>query len=157
MSANVTVRALRQEDAPQLAEIFFEAVQLGTRNFYDEAQRRAWGGDAPEPEVWARKLEGVTGFVAEADDRPVGFMTIDETGYLDLAFVRPGFAGQGIGRLLYAAVEEKAQALGALHLSVQASKAAKPFFEQQGWSVIEEQSVVRHGVTLNNYRMEKHL
>ncbi len=151
------VRALQREDAPQLAEIFFEAVQVGTKDHYDEEQRRAWGGDRPEPEVWARKLEGMTGFVAELEGNAVGFMTIDETGYLDLAFVHPGNAGQGIGRLLYDAVEAKALELGARHLTVQASKAAKAFFEHQGWRVIEEQSVVRHGVTLNNYRMEKHL
>ena len=156
MSA-ATVRALRQEDAPQLAEIFFEAVQVGTRDFYSDEQRRAWGGDGPEPEVWTRKLEGVIGFVAELEGYPAGFMTIDKTGYLDLAFVHPSCAGQGIGRLLYEAIEAKALALGARHLTVQASKAAKAFFERQGWSVIEEQSVVRHGVTLNNYRMEKHL
>ena len=156
MSA-VTLRALRQEDAPQLAEIFFEAVQVGTREFYDEAQRRAWGGDAPEPEVWHKKLEAVTGFVAETGGQAVGFMTIDATGYIDLAFVRPGHAGLGVGRLLYGAVEEKALSLGATHLTVAASKAAKPFFERQGWSVVEEQSVKRHGVALTNYRMEKFL
>ena len=156
MSA-VTLRALRLDDAPQLAEIFFQAVQVGTKDFYDEAQRRAWGGDAPDPDAWLKKLEAVTGFVAEAEGQAVGFMTIDANGYIDLAFVRPGHAGLGVGRLLYGAVEERARSLGATHLTVAASKAAKPFFERQGWSLVEEQSVTRHGIALTNYRMEKFL
>lgn len=154
---HLKIRPLRPEDAPQLAQVFFDAVHEGTRDFYDEEQRRAWGGDAPDAEGWYEKLRDMIGFVAEADSQPIGFMTIDASGYLDLAFVAPGSSGQGVGRLLYDAIETKAQALGARHLTVAASKAAKPFFERQGWSVIEEQSVSRHGVILNNYRMEKHL
>lgn len=82
-------------------------------------------------------------------------MTIDAGGYIDLAFVLPTAAGTGVGRQLYQAIEQKAAALGADVLTTQASKAARPFFEAHGWSVVAEQTVERSGVCLTNYRMRK--
>ena len=153
----VTIRPLRIEDADDAARIFFEAVHIGTREHYSEDQRRAWGGEAPDPERVRRKLDGMIGFVAEVEGQVQGFMTIDAAGYIDLAFVSPGFSRQGIGHRLYRAVEEKARALGASELTTEASLAARPFFERQGWSLVEEQSLLVRGVSLANFKMRKTL
>ena len=42
-------------------------------------------------------------------------------------------------------------------LFTEASKAARPFFEAQGFSVVAEQEVEVRGERLTNYRMEKRL
>jgi len=97
----------------------------------------------------------MAGFVAMQGDTPVGFMTIDRTGLIDLAFVAPDMARQGIGAQLYEAVEDRARSLGVSLLTTDASKAAKPFFTRRGWTVAAEQSVVRRGVELTNYKMHK--
>ncbi len=60
-----------------------------------------------------------------------------------------------MGKQLYAAIEQKARTLSAPLLTTQASKAAKPFFERQGWTVDAAQTVERNGVSLTNYRMQK--
>ena len=93
------------------------------------------------------------GFAAERDGQLVDFMTIDATGYIDLAFVAPQAHGQGVGWRLYAAVEARARKLGATVLTTEASHVARPFFERQGWSILAEQSVVKRGVALTNCRM----
>lgn len=150
-----TIRELGVADAPHAARIYFCAIYEGTRAHYSFAQRRAWAGDRVDPEAWRERLAGQFGFVAERDGEPVGFMTIDAGGYIDLAFVLPTAAGTGVGRQLYQAIEQKAAALGADVLTTQASKAARPFFEARGWSVVAEQTVERSGVCLTNYRMRK--
>ncbi|MCP4386193.1 MAG: GNAT family N-acetyltransferase [Hyphomicrobiales bacterium] len=155
--STVALRPLRLDDAPDDAQIFFDAVHEGTKQHYTEDQRRAWGGDAPDPAGWRGRLLEMAGFVAEQDGQPVGFMTIDAKGFIDLAFVSPSASGRGIGRQLYRAVEQKARDLGASVLTTEASKAAKSFFEKQGWSVIAEQTVVKDGVALTNFRMRKSL
>ncbi len=151
----LTIRPLREDDAPHAARIFFCAVHEGTRAHYSFAQRMAWGRDRVDPEAWRQRLAGMTGFVAERKGEPVGFMTIDATGYIDLAFVLPSAAGTGVGWQLYRAVERKARDLGASVLTTEASKVARPFFERQGWSVVAEQTVHKQGVGLTNCRMEK--
>jgi putative acetyltransferase len=153
---NITrIRPLAVDDAPDVADIFFRAVHEGTRDFYTDEQRTAWAGERPNPDGWRQKISGMTGFVAEADSRLVGFMTIDADGYIDLAFVLPIAAGTGIGWQLYKTVEEKARALGVEVLTTEASMRARPFFERQGWSVVAEQTVVKRGVGLTNFRMKK--
>lgn len=151
------LRSLRDGDYRDVAQLFFDAVQHGTVGAYSRAERDAWSGPAPNPDGWRDKIRGMTGAVAEIDGRPVGFMTIDSGGYIDLAFVAPDAARQGVGGLLYQRILDMAVQAGTPKLSVDASKIARGFFEQRGWSVIREQTVVRRGVALTNYRMELEL
>jgi putative acetyltransferase len=151
------LRPLTSDDRVHVARIFFCAVHEGARDHYTFEQRLAWGGEAVDPEAWRDRLEEAMGFMAERDGEPVGFMTVDETGLVDLAFVLPSMAGQGIGTRLYRAVEDQARALGVQVLTTEASKVSKPFFERQGWEIVTEQSVEREGVSLSNYKMRKPL
>ena len=154
----IKIRKLHPDDAPIMATIFFDAVHEGTKDHYTEAQRRAWGGSAPIPDRWRHTIGDMIGFIAEENGQPLGFMTIDAERFIDLAFVSPSVSGRGVGYQLYNAVEEKAHDLGAPVLRTEASKAAKPFFERQGWFVIEEQIVVKQGgVPLTNFKMQKTL
>lgn len=132
-------------------------MREGTRAHYTEAQRRAWAGEAPDPQGWRDRLWGVEGFAAEEEGRLVGFMTLAGTGYIDLAFVAPAALGRGVGWQLYRAVEARARELGASVLTTDASRMARPFFERQGWSTVAEQVVVIRGVVLTTYRMRKAL
>jgi putative acetyltransferase len=152
-----TIRDLDQADACHLARIFFCAVHEGTRHHYTYAQRLAWAGATIDLDAWRDRVAGLTGFLAERDGEPIGFMTIDAGGYVDLAFVLPSVAGTGVGWRLHEAVEARARTLGAQEMTTQASKAARPFFERQGWSLVAEQTVERGGVALTNYRMRKSL
>ncbi|WP_413205502.1 GNAT family N-acetyltransferase [Rhodospirillum sp. A1_3_36] len=151
------LRPLTPDDRGHVARIFFCAVHEGARDHYTFEQRRVWGGETVDPEAWRDRLEEGMGFLAERNGEPVGFMTVDETGLVDLAFVLPSMAGQGIGTRLYWAVEDQARALGIQILTTEASKVSKPFFERQGWEVVTEQSVEREGVFLTNYKMQKPL
>lgn len=155
--AKVAIRPLAVGDAAAVARIFFCAVHEGTREHYSYTQRLAWGGEEVSPDAWRDRLEGVIGFVAELEGEPVGFMTIEASGYIDLAFVLPSMAGTGVGFRLYEAVEAKARELGARVLTTNASKTARPFFERQGWEVVTKQSVERQGVGLTNFKMRKAL
>ncbi|WP_172296862.1 GNAT family N-acetyltransferase [Pseudoruegeria sp. HB172150] len=153
----IRIRPLTVEDAPHVARIYFCAIHEGSRGHYDYSQRLAWGGLTVDPAVWRRRLKGVDGFVAERDCEPLGFMTLDDAGYIDLAFVLPSAAGHGIGRRLYEAVEARARKQGLCELTVQASKVARPLFEKMGWVTVAEQQVTRQDVKLTNYRMRKPL
>ena len=46
-------------------------------------------------------------------------------------------------------------AMPAPRYTTHASRTALPFFLARGWRVVKEQTVVRRGVALNNYVMEK--
>ena len=43
----------------------------------------------------------------------------------------------------------------AKHITTHASITAKPFFQKRGYRVVKEQKVIRQGIALTNYVMEK--
>ncbi|MCB1493266.1 MAG: GNAT family N-acetyltransferase [Rhodobiaceae bacterium] len=157
MADAVTVRRFEPVDCDATARIFFDAVHVGAAGHYDAEQRRAWAPERPDGARWLDRLTGQSTFVAERAGAVVGFMTLDPSGHIDLAFVAPEAMGQGIAFALYRAVEAEAVRLGLDHLTTEASLVARPFFVRQGWQVVRAQTVERRGVTLSNVRMEKRL
>ena len=135
----LTIRPLLPNDTEAAALVFFDAVHYGTVNEYSLHQRRAWAGEQPNPDAWCGKFDGITGYVVEIEENLVGFMTIDLSGYIDLAFVQAEMSGRGIGRMLYEHIESLAISRKMPRMTTQASKKAKPFFEKFGWDVICEQ------------------
>jgi len=153
----VTVRRFEDRDAEATARIYFDAVRVGARDYYDEVQRRAWASSIPETPPWRARLKSQTSFVAERDGAVTGFMTLKSDGCIDLAFVTPEAMGTGVARQLYERLLAEAAAMGLRRLHTEASYLARPFFERQGWSVVKQQTVERDGVALTNFVMEKHL
>lgn len=151
---SLTLRRAVDADAAPLAKIFHRAVQIGAAGAYTAEQRNAWSPEPPKADVWLQRLQGLTTLVAEQDGVIAGFMSLRDDGYLDLAFVDPKFARQGIGQALLEAVADEAQKLGLTRMRTEASLVARAFFERSGWVVLQEQKVERRGVELTNFRME---
>ena len=152
---SITIRPLRHDDYQDVGRIFFCAVHEGTRAAYTYAQRRAWAGDTIDLVRWQKRVAELTGFMAQDASEPVGFMTIDQMGYVDLAFVLPSYAGKGVGTALLDAVEKWAQTNDVPRLTTAASLVARPFFERHGWRVLEEEIIKRHDVSITRFQMEK--
>ncbi len=116
---------------------------------------RAWAPDPPDPEAWHGRMSGRHTLVAESGGEVVGFIEIEEDGHLDMLYRRWDFVGRGVGTLLCAAVEERAGEIGRERIFTEASITARPFFGQQGFRVVRRNTVVRRGVELANFSMEK--
>ena len=147
----LAIRRGTAADAGDLAVIFHRAVQAAEA--YTAAQRDAWSPTCPSAAQWAERLEGLTTLVAEHDGKSIGFMSLRDDGYLDLAFVDPDFARQGIEQALLDEILQEARRLGLRRLSTEASLVARAFFERHGWVVLQEQVVERRDVELTNFRM----
>lgn len=156
-TTQTTLRPLLADDAATVAEIFRDAVLNGTTAHYTEAEREAWAGPKPDPERWRDRVGSSVGLMAERDGTPVGLMTLVAPSHIDLAFVRPSAAGQGIGAELLAALTQIARASGARELTADASKAARPFFERHGFIWLRQKTVIRRGVELITNEMRKPL
>ena len=137
-----------------MAAVFFAAVREGP-SLYSETERAAWLPALPEPEEWAARLAAGVVALAAIGQTPVGFMTLDAAGYIDLAFVRPEHQRKGVFRALYAVIEARARALGLRRLTVHASLMAQPAFRGVGFSVIQHEKVDCGGVFLPRAEMEK--
>ncbi|MCS0504366.1 GNAT family N-acetyltransferase [Ancylobacter mangrovi] len=140
-----------------LSEIAREAILGLTGEDYDEDQQEAWAEAAGDEAALARRLADHLTLVATREGEPVGFIALADNRLIDMLFVHPEAAGQGVGALLYDAVEKLAGARGAKVLAVDASDTALGFFQKRGFVPKSRNTVPRGGVWLGNTTMEKTL
>ncbi len=152
------IRPFEDRDAAAAARIYFDAVQVGAIDHYDQQQRDAWAESIPDTEFWRTRLRSQHTLIAEINAQLIGYMSLDNSGYIDLAFVTPAWIGKGVAKALYRHLEELAIQNRLEKLTTEASHMARTHFERQGWSVVKKQTVRKsHGVTLENFGMEKKL
>lgn len=89
--------------------------------------------------------------MAEQDGSIIGFGDMAPDGYLDRLYVHKDHQREGVATAICDALEKTVTGTVTTHASI----TAKPFFEHRGYRVIQEQQVVRRGVALTNYVMEK--
>ena len=155
--SDVWLRDFQESDVVDLVALFYASIRHGTHRHYNEAEREAWVPEIPDVDQWRDRLHPLVIIVAQDNAGVAGFMTLDPSGHIDLAFVRPDLLGQGVARKIYHELETQAEGSGIVRLHCEASHLARSFFTKQGWSVIETQQVETNGLLLTNHRMQKML
>jgi putative acetyltransferase len=153
---NLIIRSAYDSDAQDLQRVFEAAVIIGCRAHYNELQLQAWISMAQQRRNWRDMVENDQVWVALCDGSMVGFIVLQDQGYIDMLFVHPEIQGRGIARQLYATAEQFALRRGDGRLHVQASISAQPFFTKQGFAVINDQLVQVFDQQLRNFVMEKY-
>lgn len=149
------LRIYKRQDFPLLAELFYNTVHIVNAKDYNKAQLDVWASGNVEEKKWNKAfLENYT-VVALINNIVVGFGDMDKKGYLDMLYVHKDFQGGGIGTAIVNELEKNAFSCGNSHFTTHASVTAKPFFEKRGYTALCENKVVRSGIELKNYIMEK--
>ena len=144
-------------DTPVLAEIFRESVTDLTADDYSESQQQAWLAALDDLEAFAKRLGSHLTLIATLQGSPVGFASLATGGKIDLIYVHPVAAGQGVGAMLTDALEKLAGARGAAKLIVDASDTARGFFEKRGYVAQQRNSISAGDEWLANTTMHKQL
>jgi putative acetyltransferase len=151
------LRPFLPADIPMLAAIFVAGVQELTGDDYSEAQQEAWAAVADEEEAFGKKLASALTLIATVQGSPVGFASLKDNKEIDMLYVHPSVAGQGVGTLLCDALEKLAGGRGAVNLTVDASDTAVDFFRKRGYVAQQRNSVSLNGEWLANTTMKKTL
>jgi putative acetyltransferase len=151
------LRPYLPQDAPMLAEIFRASVEELTEDDYTPPQQEAWAAAADDLDEFAARLGKHLALIATMQGSPVGFISLDGPTEIGLFYVHPAVAGQGVGKLLYGAVEKLSASRGASHLSVDASDTAREFFARRGFTPEQRNTVSVGNEWLSNTTMKKKL
>jgi putative acetyltransferase len=143
MSA-VALRPYLPTDAKRCAAIFRSSIEELAADDYDEGQREAWAARAGDEQAFGAKLASELTLLAMIDGTIAGFASLKGAEEIDMLFVDPEFARQGVGRTLVDALTKLAQARGAERLITEASDVAKPLFERLGFTA-QKRNIVRKG------------
>ena len=143
MSA-VALRPYLPADAKRCAEIFRLSIEELAADDYDEGQREAWASRADDEQAFGAKLASELTLLAVTGGAIAGFASLKGAEEIDMLFVDPEFARQGVGRTLVDALTKLAEARGAKRLTAEASDVAKPLFERLGFTA-QQRNLVRIG------------
>jgi putative acetyltransferase len=150
------VRAARVDDIEGMIAVFRASVHGIARRDYTADQVCAWAPEAIDRAAWLRRAERHLVWVAAGATGTLGgFIELADDGCVDMLYVHPALARQGVATALLATAEASAQARGLTDLFTAASLTARPFFERHGFQVIAPQTVHRHALALRNFRMAK--
>jgi putative acetyltransferase len=159
MAASITIRPYRSEDAPALAEIFYDAVHRIGRRDYSPEQCAVWAPERTAPSRYeTRAADGRVLLVAtDAADEPIAYGDLEPDGHIDHLYCRPDHVGTGFGSALVDRLEAIARERGLGRLYVEASDTAKPLFLHKGFEEVERRRFVLRGVLIHNTLMAKML
>ena len=151
------LRPFLAADVPILAAIFVAAIEELTAEDYSEAQREAWACTADDEEQFGKQLASELTLVATLQNSPVGFASLKGADHIDMLYVHPGAAGQGVASMLCDALEKLAGGRRAKNLTVDASDNAQEFFTKRGYLAKQRNTVTVNGEWLANTTMQKSL
>ena len=146
------LRPYESGDCPALARLFYDTVHTVNGRDYTPEQLAAWADGQVDLSAWYTSFQSNHTLVTEEDAEIIGFSDMDSSGYLDRLYVHKDRQSQGVASALCDALED---ACPAAVFTTHASLTARPFFEGRGYRVLRRQTVIRHGVALDNYVMEK--
>lgn len=153
----VGLRPYLPADAAVLAAIFVESIEGLTGDDYTEGQQQAWMSAADDEEHFGAELGKDLTLVATLESSPVGFASLKGADHIEMLYVHPSAAGQGVASALCEALEKLAAARGATRLTVDASDTAHDFFRKRGYADQQRSTVNVGDEWLVRTRMQKAL
>lgn len=158
MTKNVhKLRPFLPSDIHALRDLFAQSIEELTQDAYDDAQRTAWIETAEDVEQFAVRLSAGVTLIVGADGQYQGFATLRDNTVVDLLYVHPFAAGQGVGSTLVDALERIAAARGAASISADVSDTALPFFEHRGYAATQRTAQSLGDIWLSKTTMKKPL
>jgi len=151
----IEIRKYQESDALDLWAIFYHTVRNVNLRDYSQAQVEAWAPDDFSSEIWQRKMNLLSPFVAEIDGKIVGYSDLQENGLIDHFFCHHEHQGKGVGRQLMEHVLRIGELQGITRFYSEVSITARPFYERFGFKVKQEQTIEVRGQKLRNFVMEK--
>ncbi|TVP61313.1 MAG: GNAT family N-acetyltransferase [Nodularia sp. (in: Bacteria)] len=142
-------------DTEEIIQLFYNTIHEVNIRDYTKAQVDAWTSVNMDVEVWMNSLNSKFTYVAEKDDKILGFGELEANGHIDRFYCHKDFQGQGVGTKILDQIELTARDLEIKKLFVEASITAKPFFEKNQFMVVQKQEVERQDQKLINFVMEK--
>lgn len=151
------LRPFMPADTLPLRELFAQSIEELTQEEYDEDQRIAWASLAEDGLAFAKRLGAMVTLIVQIDGEYAGFGSLKDNTGLDMLYVHPYHARQGVGTTIADALERIAAARGANEITAEASETAHPFFEARGYVGTQRTAIPIEDQWLTNTTMKKQL
>ena len=128
---SVALRPFLPADGRRCAIIFRSAIEELAEEDYSESQCEAWAAQADDEAAFVKNLGSMLTLVATQEGEVIGFASLKGADLIEMVYVDPEFAQQGVGTTLLDALEKIARGRGATKLTAEVSDTAKPLFDRR--------------------------
>ena len=157
MTPTHPLRPFLPADTVPLQDLYAASIEELTQDDYDEDQRLAWISRAADPVAFAKRLMDNLTLVVERDGEILGFASLKANTEVDLLYVHPFAAGEGVATALLDALEKLAKARGTNTLTADVSDTAHDVFLARGYVPVRRNNIPIDDVWLANTTMSKAL
>jgi len=151
----VKIRRADISDLDQIRRLYKETITAVNKKDYDEKQISVWASASQDIAKWTSKINEQYFFVAEEENKIVGFGSVTKEGYLDYLYTHKDFQGQGMATELLKVIEKKAKELNLKEIYAHVSITARPFFESKGFAVTKTYITKVNGVEFEDCVLRK--
>jgi L-amino acid N-acyltransferase YncA len=151
------IRRFNEADTPSLIELFRNTVHTVCKGTYSREQLDVWAPEHIDEKIWTTRFEKSFTVIAEKNGDIVGFANLEDHGYIDMFYVSASHQNEGVGKLIYQALESEALKQKIQSLLSDVSLTAQNFFNARGFTVEKEYLKVVANVTFPNAIMKKSL
>ena len=144
-----------KKDLDAIIHVFTLSVSELTHKEYSIAQRKVWVNAGQNKEKWIKRLAEQYFILARFENQLAGFASLTSTGYVDVLYVNPLFARNGVGFALLKHIEAEAVKQNLPELTSDVSETAKPLFLSFGFEALHKNEFEIDGQTIHNYKMIK--
>jgi GNAT superfamily N-acetyltransferase len=151
------IRLFKNSDTSDLIELFRNTVHTVCKRDYSVEQLNTWAPKDIDAGKWATRFINSYTVVAEHEGQLAGFANLEANGCIDMFYVGASHQRQGVGSLLFEALESEAKIRGLKRLYSDVSITARQFFLSKEFVVEREYSKNVGAVTFPNTMMAKQL
>jgi putative acetyltransferase len=156
MKREISIRDYQPGDVQALANIYYNTIHRINTQHYTKEQVDVWAPPSSlETERWAEKFSRTKPLIATVENEIVGFTEFKAHGHIDCFYCHHEWIGKGVGSALTEEILRRAKDKHINLIFAEVSITAKPSFEKWGFRVIAQQTIVRKGVELTNFKMER--
>jgi N-acetylglutamate synthase-like GNAT family acetyltransferase len=140
------------------AKIFDEIAPVSSKGIAEGTISEKKQGQDHEKIADSERIKPKTQvIIATLGDEIVGCAEFEPNGHIDCFYCHHEWIGKGVGSALMKEIFHIAKNNHIHHIFSEVSITAKPFFAKHGFKVVTEQTIVRKGVELTNFKMERTL
>lgn len=151
-SRETSIIPAKLSDIPGIQKVFVESILNIDQSLYNFEQLQDWASCGENSETWNARITEFEFYLFVRNREILGFISFDNNGYIDTLFVSKNYQRQGIAQSLFDFMLKNSTARV---LSTNVSKAAKPFFEKNGFAVDRKQTIKANKIKLDNYKMTR--
>ena len=140
---------------PTVIKLISETVHSVCVNDYTKKELNAWAPPRFDTSRFIRALSPCYNLVAVIDNEIVGFISVENDGFVNRLFTHKDFLRMGIATALLNEAENWAKESGLKELTLDSSKTAIDFYIKKGFHKCGISVVEKDGVVFRNTVMKK--